>query len=93
LLFDTLGSLTIGNGGFAYTVDFTGLQTFPDLYKNGIPLGTQSDWGWHSFPNENNYHIEETLMCAGYDGCSIDNPGIPRNGLWKVKWEDLSPMP
>jgi hypothetical protein len=33
------------------------------------------------------------LMCAGYDGCTIDNPGIPRNGLWEVKWEGLSPMP
>ncbi len=49
--FDSLGSLTVGNGGFAYTVDFTGLQTFPEEYARGIPLGTQSDWGWHSFPN------------------------------------------
>ena len=26
---DTLASLTVGNGEFAYTVDVTGLQTFP----------------------------------------------------------------
>lgn len=59
--FDSLGSLTVGNGGFAYTVDFTGLQTFPEEYKNGIPLGTQSDWGWHSYPNDSLYLIEETM--------------------------------
>jgi len=33
------------------------------------------------------------MMCAGYDGCTIPDPGIPRNGLWKVQWEGLVPMP
>ncbi|RFS14784.1 hypothetical protein [Emticicia sp. C21] len=56
---DTLSSLTVGNGSFAFTVDATGLQTFPDYYANGIPLGTQSEWSWHSFPNKENYSIEE----------------------------------
>ena len=27
--FDSLSSLTVGNGRFAFTVDATGLQTFP----------------------------------------------------------------
>jgi len=58
---DALSSLSVGNGEFAMTVDFTGLQTFPEYYKNGVPLGTQSQWGWHSFPNPNNYKHEETL--------------------------------
>lgn len=58
---DTLASLTVGNGSFAFTVDATGLQTFPDYYANGIPLGTQSDWGWHSFPNTKKYTIEESF--------------------------------
>ena len=44
---DSLSSLSVGNGEFAYTVDATGLQTFPEVYKNGVPLGTQSQWGWH----------------------------------------------
>ncbi len=57
---DTLGSLTVGNGGFAVTVDATGLQTFPEAYSKGVPLGTMSDWGWHSFPNPDNYKAEET---------------------------------
>jgi len=58
---DTLGSLTVGNGKFAYTVDVTGMQTFPKYYSNGVPLGTQSEWGWHSFPNKEGYKPEETL--------------------------------
>ncbi|GGF68782.1 hypothetical protein GCM10010912_12340 [Paenibacillus albidus] len=37
--------LSVGNGEFAFSADFTGLQTFPDAYE--IPLGTQSNWGWH----------------------------------------------
>lgn len=59
---DTLGSLTLGNGGFAFTVDVTGLQSFPEEYSRGIPLGTQSDWGWHSFPNEQGYDVRETMV-------------------------------
>lgn len=59
--FDSLSSLSVGNGEFAFTVDATGLQTFPDLYKQGVPLGTQSQWGWHSFGNPDNYNPEEYL--------------------------------
>lgn len=32
-------------------------------------------------------------MCAGWDGCEIENPGFPKNGKWNVMWEGLSPMP
>ena len=59
--FDSLASLSVGNGEFAFTVDATGLQTFPELYKKGVPLGTQSQWGWHSFGNPGNYKPEECL--------------------------------
>ena len=58
---DTLGALSVGNGEFAFTADITGLQTFPTEYSKGIPLGTQSQWGWHSFPNVNGYNHNETL--------------------------------
>lgn len=58
---DSLGSLTIGNGKFAFTADVTGLQSFPAYYQKGVPLGTQSEWGWHSFPNTEKYRREETL--------------------------------
>lgn len=59
--FDSLASLSVGNGEFAFTVDATGLQTFPEMYKKGVPLGTQSQWGWHSFGNPDNYKPEEYL--------------------------------
>lgn len=58
---DTLASLTVGNGGFAFTADVTGLQSFPEYYSNGVPLGTQSDWGWHSFPNPDGLRLEEAM--------------------------------
>lgn len=58
--FDTLSSLTVGNGYFAVTVDATGMQSFPEYYSNGVPLCAMSDWGWHCFPNVNNLREEET---------------------------------
>ena len=57
---DSLNSLSVGNGGFAMTVDGTGLQSFPKSYSHGVPLGTMSDWGWHSFANPENYQPEES---------------------------------
>ncbi|MCC8089402.1 MAG: hypothetical protein LIO79_09125 [Rikenellaceae bacterium] len=66
--FDTLSSLSIGNGKFTFTVDATGLQSFPEYYKNGIPLGTMSQWGWHSFPNPENLRHDETLRNYDFRG-------------------------
>src|SRR5664279_6410081 len=56
---DSLNSLSVGNGEFAFTVDITGLQTFPDSYVRGITLGTMSDWGWQTGENTENYQISE----------------------------------
>jgi protein-glucosylgalactosylhydroxylysine glucosidase len=42
--------LSVGNGEFAFTCDITGLQTFPDAYKDAMPLCTMSQWGWHTKP-------------------------------------------
>lgn len=58
---DTLASLTVGNGEFAFTADVTGLQSFPEKYSTGVPLGTQSQWGWHSFSNPQKLTHKETL--------------------------------
>src|SRR4029077_10094564 len=49
--FDAHNPLSVGNGDFAFTVDATGLQTFADAFTNTTPLGTLSQWGWHSYPN------------------------------------------
>lgn len=32
------------------------------------------------------------IICAGYDGSKITDPGIPKNGKWKVRWEGLKKM-
>jgi hypothetical protein len=68
---DTLNSLSLGNGRFAMTMDVTGLQTFSEAYQHGVPLGTQSEWGWHRFPSEENYRIEETLKPLASHGRMI----------------------
>jgi len=77
--FDSLSSLSVGNGSFTFTVDATGLQTFPEVYENGICLGTMSDWGWHSFQNKNNYKLEET-----YQYFDVEGRKVP----YAVQWND-----
>ncbi|MEP7000885.1 MAG: glycoside hydrolase family 65 [bacterium] len=62
--FDSFSALSVGNGGFAFTCDATGLQTFPESYSE-LPLATQAEWGWHSFPNPNGYTLDDAL--ALYD--------------------------
>jgi hypothetical protein len=69
--FDSLSSLSVGNGQFAFTVDATGLQSFPDWYAKGVPLGTESEWGWHSFPNKENYSFNETLKKYKLNGREV----------------------
>ena len=69
--FDLLNSLSTGNGEFAFTVDATGLQTFPEIYDNGVCLGTQSEWGWHSFPNTLNFGLEETFQYFDVEGRKV----------------------
>ncbi|MEZ4828424.1 MAG: hypothetical protein R3C61_19350 [Bacteroidia bacterium] len=78
---DPLSSLSVGNGAFAFTVDVTGLQTFPDLYTEGVPLGTQSSWGWHSFPNTEKFRFEEILKEYDYHG---------RKVAYDVQWKEPS---
>jgi hypothetical protein len=68
---DSLNSLTVGNGDFACTVDITGLQTFPDYYIKGIPLGTLSNWCWHSSPNPGGYHHEQVVKYFKLDGREV----------------------
>src|SRR5262249_26542771 len=47
---DPLSPLSVGNGEFAFTADVTGLQTFPEVYEQEMPLCTMSQWGWHRAP-------------------------------------------
>lgn len=54
---EPLSPLSVGNGEFAFTADFTGLQTFPNEYE--VPLGTQSEWGWHYTDFQTKYRLED----------------------------------
>jgi len=72
--FDSLSSLSVGNGELAFTVDATGMQTFPEHYEKGIPLGTQSQWAWHKFPNPYKYTFEETLREYDFNGKKVTYP-------------------
>ena len=69
--FDSLSSLSVGNGEFAFTVDATGLQTFPDVYENGVCLGTMSEWGWHSFSNTKQFKLDEAYKYYEVEGRQI----------------------
>ncbi len=69
--FDPLATLSVGNGEFAFTTDLTGLQTFYKEYENGVPLGTQSNWGWHSNPNTEGFDRSETLKYFDVQGRKV----------------------
>ena len=92
--FDSLASLSVGNGEFAFTVDATGLQTFPERYTQGVPLGTQSQWGWHNFANPNNYLHSETLKNYNFRGkeepysTQFNEPGRPKEA---AEWFRTNP--
>lgn len=61
---DPLSPLQVGNGEFAFAVDPTGLQTFPEAYPvegGGSLLGTMAQWAWHSLPAPRDYSLSETL--------------------------------
>jgi hypothetical protein len=54
--------LTVGNGGFAFTVDVTGLQSFPDQYhREGIPLETLARWAWVRDENPQRFKLADTF--------------------------------
>lgn len=55
-----LAPLSVGNGEFAFTADITGLQTFPEQYE--VPLGTQSQWGWHSSGGRSVWSLDDVRM-------------------------------
>jgi hypothetical protein len=71
-IIDSLNSLSVGNGEFAFTVDITGLQTFPEFYSKGISLGTMSEWGWHTGKNPENYQLSDVYKTYNVHGRNVD---------------------
>lgn len=76
---DTLASLSLGNGNFAFTADITGLQTFYWEYENGVALGTMSNWGWHTFPDTAGYALPETYRYFEVEGRMVPYSTQPRD--------------
>ena len=70
--FDSLNTFYIGNSEFSFGVDLTGLQTFPELYKGGIPVIAMSDLGTDREANAGNSYLYQ----PGTIGLSI----LKRNG-------------
>ena len=68
---DSLTPLSVGNGEFAFTADITGLQTFAEFHDKGMPLGTQSQWAWHSTPNPGGYKLSDVLETYKVSGRSV----------------------
>ncbi len=73
---DPLDVFTVGNGNFAFTVDATGLQSFPVYHEQGIPLGTLSNWGWHSIPSDKTYSLEN--VSQKFSSCNDSVPYVYR---------------
>ena len=87
--FDANNPLSVGNGEFAFTVDATGLQTFPEAFEQTIPLGTLSDWGWHSSPNPNGWDIDKFAFKTFPDlnGRLVPYADVPGNKMTpEINW-------
>jgi hypothetical protein len=56
--FDVNSPFSVGNGEFAFTVDATGLQTFSQEFEQTTPLGTLSQWAWHTAPNPQGWSMD-----------------------------------
>jgi hypothetical protein len=72
--FEKVSPLSVGNGRFTFTCDVTGLQTFPALYRGGIPLTTMAEWGWHSVPKKPGETFENTLVELDAQGRKVSYP-------------------
>jgi hypothetical protein len=87
--FDASHPLTLGNGRFAFTVDATGLQTFPQAFERTTPLGTLSDWGWHSAPNPDGWDVD-TFACKNFPdfhGRPVPYADVPGNKMTpEIQW-------
>jgi hypothetical protein len=92
--FDANNPLSVGNGEFCFTVDATGLQTFPEAFEKTIPLGTLSDWGWHTSPNPNGWSIDNLQFkeFTNLNGRLVPYADVPHNQQTpEIKWLRANP--
>ena len=91
--FDATSPLSVGNGEFAFTVDVTGLQTFASAFDETTPLGTLSNWGWHSAPNPRGWNMD-TFHHQEFDshGRAVGYADIPRDVRTpEIEWLRANP--
>ena len=86
---DLRSPLSVGNGEFAFTADITGLQTFQDDYEKSMPLCTQSQWAWHSFPNPDGYGIEDAQTTFDVHGRQV--PYASQTDAAAGRWLRVNP--
>jgi hypothetical protein len=92
--FDANNPLSVGNGQFCFTVDATGLQTFPEVFEDTTPLGTLSDWGWHTIPNTNGWDIDHFQFkeYSDLNGRKVPYADVPHNVQTpEIKWLRKNP--
>ena len=90
--FDPESPLSVGNGEFAFTVDVTGLQTFAEAYDQTIPLGTLSQWGWHTAPNPDAWSIDRFGFTPFEShGRAVGYADIPGERTPEIKWLRANP--
>jgi hypothetical protein len=78
---DPSAPFMVGNGNLAFTADITGLQTFQEQYSPLVPLMTQAQWAWHSFPNPNHYKYEDSLV-------PVETRGKTQYYPWLRDWSE-----
>lgn len=82
--------LSVGNGEFAFSADFTGLQTYPELYE--LPLGTQSNWGWH-YTGGHHVFGDEDIVYQAFEtyGRKVPYPMKPEDKEEAYHWLRQNP--
>ncbi len=93
---DPAATLTVGNGGFAFGCDVTGLQTFAVLHQaEGVPAETLARWCWVTDPNPQGFTLAEASRdYTGADGRALPYPtrsGTPA-GDWLRRNPRLHPL-
>ncbi|OAK67902.1 hypothetical protein [Lederbergia galactosidilytica] len=87
---EPLAPLSVGNGEFGFSFDFTGLQTYPEAYES--PLGTQSNWGWH-YTGGKDLYTEEDIRYQSFAtyGRQVQYPMKPEDREEAYHWLRQNP--
>ncbi len=74
--FDVDAPAFVGNGGFGFGADITGLQTFfHEHHRDGVPVEMLSRWCWYSEPNPEGHTLDDASEpFRRADGRIVDYP-------------------